>query len=97
MNMVPHIVETILEYDPMRIARQVTTPQAKALRMLAGGWEAVQRNGSVYAINGAPYQGATLHSLAKAGLAEQFVLVPGEFPTHAFRVTARGRDVAAHI
>lgn len=97
MNMAQHITEVFLEYDPKRIAGQVTKPQAKALKMLAGGWEAVQRNGSVYEINGTPYQGPTLHSLAKAGLAEQLVLVPGEYPTHAYRVTKKGRDVAAHI
>jgi len=80
-----------------RRQRVLTEPQVKALKMLAGGWEAVQRRGAVYEINGRPYQGPTLHSLAKEGLAEQFVLVPGEFPTHAYRVTEAGRQAARSI
>lgn len=97
MNLVQHLVKTHLEYEPKRIAAQITKPQANVLGMLAGGWEAVQRHGSVYEINGTSYQGPTFHSLAKAGLAEWFVLVPGEYPTHAYRVTQKGRDVAAHL
>lgn len=65
--------------------------------MLAGGWEATQQHGSAYAINGKLYQLPTLYALAKAGLAEQFVLVPGAWPTHAFRITEAGRKKAGSL